>query len=81
MSIFHRHSKRIATHLDRRRNSADLESLMKNFLLTGRYRYDLNNGLSPLDLRGPMEDSTYPEQRYLCHLERGQVVVDKIKME
>ena len=48
-------TKRIATHLDPRRNSADLVSL------TGEGRWDLDGGLSPLDLRDM--NTTYSDSR------------------
>jgi hypothetical protein len=42
----------LGSHLEPPRNLADLEYLMsqKEVLLTGRGWYDLNDGLSPLDL-------------------------------
>jgi hypothetical protein len=42
----------LGSHLEPPRNLADLERLMsrKEVLLTGRGRYDLGGGLSPLDL-------------------------------
>ena len=39
-------TKRIAAHLDPRRNPADMERLMKEVLLTGRGRQDLDRVIS-----------------------------------